>query len=185
MAPDPTLITDLGWELIGDLPPILRDDPDLRAVLHCHAKETERQEATLAEVRAQLVASTATSLGLPWWEALIRTTIDEGTLTDVQRRALISAYIQNLEEVLSRYGWKIALDTILGPGWGYQEYDPADPAVPANTIRVFVPFPVNTTLYAETARLIRRVTDAHIALELIDLTQLPLDFGILDTGGLG
>lgn len=186
MAPDPALITPLGWELISDLPPILRDDPEHRAVQHCHAKETARQEEALEEVRAQFIPTTATTLGLPWWERLVRITVEEGSLTEEQRRTLIIGYIQNLQFVLSRYGWKVALDGILGPGWSYAEHDPDDPGSPAaNTVRIFIPFPLSSTLYAETNRLIRKFTDAHIALELIAPDDLAMDFSLLDEGELG
>lgn len=186
MAPDPALITAKGWRMINDLPPIAREDPDTRAIIHCHAKETERQEEALTELVAQFMVSTATELGLPWWETLLRTTADPVGLTVPQRRAILEGYMLGLTAILSRYGWAVAVERILGPGWAYQEYDPADPGgPPANTIRLIVPFPPTSTIYQETRRLIRQFTDAHLALEMVSLVSFPLDAGLLDVNELG
>lgn len=172
----------LAVEHLNDLPPFLRDDPDIRAIVYCHAKEAERQEQRLDELLAELFPQSATEVGLPWWETLMRITVEPEGLTVEERRETVIAYLRKLRGEAGGEEWIANVTSLIGPTWSYVEHDPDDPtsSPPPYTVRVSVPFEPGVGEFAATERLIREITPAHLDIELVYSGGFLLDIGELD-----
>lgn len=178
----------LAVEHLNDLPPFLHADPDIRAVIYCHAKEAERQEATLRALQRELNPLTATEVGLPWWETLLRLTVDPPGWTVQQRRDTVIAYLRKSRSSPHGQDWVANITDLVGPSWTYSEHDPDDPAnSPAEyTVRVTLPWEPAAGEFIRTEALIRAKTPAHLDVELTyDTGGFPLDIGGLDVDALG
>lgn len=159
MAPSPAnfLACPRAVEMLEDLPPFLREDPDVRAVIYCFGREAERQELTLDVLLQQFFPQTATSLGLPWWETLTELTVAPMGAADEDRQATVVAFLRRLVSALGGLDWVDAVTTLVGSGWTYEE-------LPNYTIRINLPFPPDGDRYAQTERFIRGLTPAHLDL---------------------
>jgi hypothetical protein len=183
-VPDPALLTPMGQKWRGWLPVVLRDSPDHLAVVHAVAKETERLEAAIEQVRAQFVPQTADVL-LKVYEAQLGITIEPVGATLDERRMTVLAMLRKQASTPSGLDWQANVTRLVGAGWTYSEHDPADPSSPpAYTIEVRLPFPPSSTRYAQTERLIRDITPAHLDLIITYAGGFVLDQSQLDQEAL-
>lgn len=173
-------ITDLGWQMIEDLPPILRDDPDTQASLHCQAKEAERMDAAAREVAAGFNPLTATNLTLPIWERVMH--LPPGPPDEGLRRARVVARWRSLQGNPSGRSWIERLNERIGISWAYEEHIPGDAgSPPAQTLRITLPVQPGPNL-AEKERIFREETPSELALIfttgegfLLDLSQMDVE----------
>jgi hypothetical protein len=188
MAPRPDLLTPRGREFIAELPPFLRDDPQYRAVLHCMAREGERAEGVLEQLRQDLNPLTATDRGIAFFEGLLNIGSTAGQ--DIEaRRAIILGRMRALEGDPSGADWARRITARIGDvGWTYEEHTPGDAspgAVPPQTLRILLPFAANSPQFEVARRVFREETPAEIALVYISTGGFLLDSSLLDQDGFG
>lgn len=184
MAPLPELITPLGWEFINSLPPVLRDDPTYRAIMHCGAKECEHSEERIEYLRAQLNPLSANAAGLAWWERLLRLS---GSGTEEQRRIVASARLRALDGDPSGTSWQSRLsDRLGGIPWTYEEHDEVIlTSPPAQTLRFFLPYEPDSPAWDKALVIVRDETPSELDLEFQSLAGFTLDVDALDIDTLG
>jgi hypothetical protein len=167
-------ITDLGWELLDDLPPRVFEDPDIRAVVHCAAKESDRQRELAERVRDNLIPARLDLLGLPWWEYLFKLPAP-GAATEAQRRERVLTKTRQTSPRVSAKNFKADMDGMVGEGnWEYEEDWPA--------IRVFVPYKPGSEAFLLVENQIRNLTTfpAHLDVILENVEGFVLDESQLD-----
>lgn len=149
-------------EKLAELPPILRNDPDIRAVIYADAKEAERQVTTLDALRLEFFPQWATEVGLPWWEGLFRLPIAPAGVIVVKRRETVVGASRRLNRDMTGVDWQEAVTLILGTSsWSYVEHDPADPTTPpAYVIRIVLPLDPAAYDYPRAEALIRAQSPA-------------------------
>lgn len=183
MAPRADLLHPLAQEWLEEMPWQLRGDPDIQAVVHCYMREEERKRETLDTIRAQFTPQSATELGLPWWERLLKMTIAPAGYTVEQRRDAAVAALQRLRSRPRGLDQEAAISRLVGPGWTYQEHDPADVLSPApGHVRFTLPVAPDAELYARFRTLIRGVIEAHVAVETLFEGGFVLDQDAWDEG---
>jgi hypothetical protein len=170
-------------KLRDQLPPVLRDDPDIRAVLYCHAREADLLEAQVNVTRDLFFVSRANDQGLAWLERLLRITERPPETTLEERRALVSAGLQRLAAAPTGLDWVASVTKIVGPGWDYREHDPDSVAIdnpPEYTVRVILPFPPSGGAYARIERILREITPWHLDIQVTSSEGFFLDESQLD-----
>ncbi|HEX7088720.1 MAG TPA: putative phage tail protein [Longimicrobiales bacterium] len=186
MAPRPDLLHPLAKEWLDQLPHPLGTDPDIHAVIHCYMREEERKRTRIEEVRAQFSPLTATELGLPWWEKLLRLTVAPAGWTVEQRRDAVVASIRRLRVRMTGLDQEGAITRLIGPGWTYEEHDPAVPtSPPPGVVRFYLPTLPAGDLYERYERMIRGVIETHLDIETQFEGGFVLDEDLLDEGLLG
>lgn len=166
MAPRPDLLHPLAQEWLDEMPWPLPLDPDVRAVVHCYMREEERKRTKLDEIRAQFSPLTATELGLPWWERVLKITINPEGWTVEQRRDAVVAALRKLKARPTGLDQEEMITRLVGPGWTYAEHDPAVvTSPPPGVVRFFLPVPPDGDLYVRFRTLIRGVIEAHLGIE--------------------
>lgn len=169
-------MTDLGREMLGDLPGWLRDDPDTRAVVHCHAKETERQLAAAEAIRDDCIPLRASSRGLAWWERYFGMTIEPSGWSVEQRRTAVLARLRREPPVSSGLAWQEAVTDLIGGGWEYVEY-PSE-----HKITLVVSYPPGSEAFELVEQQVPRLPSwpAHLELEVVSVEGFVLDLSELD-----
>lgn len=179
MAPRPDLMTDLGWELLETLPPVLRGDPDMRAIIHCQAKEAERVEGAIEFVRAQANPLTAGDVGLMWWAALLR--VPSIGVPEAELRTAVINRIRAYEVDPAGAAWVTRVSKRIGTeAWSYEENEP-DP----QTIRVFLPYAPGSLAFQNARRAIEEETPSEQELVFVSSGGFILDQSQMDVEGLG
>lgn len=189
MAPTPELFAACtrAVSMLNDLPPVLREEPDIRAVIYADARETDRQEALLDALRAEFFPQTATpALGLPLFETLLRLTVAAPGLSQSQREAAVLGAFRKLRGRMTGAEWELGVSLLLGTNvWSYQEHVPGDASTPAAyVIRITVPFDPTTYDLNRARALIRQITSAHLDLEIVSSVGFPLGTGQLGVDAL-
>lgn len=175
-------------EHLNDLPWFLQRDPDIRGIVYCHAKEAERQEETLDALQRELNPLTATEVGLPWWETLLRLTVDPPGKTVQERRDIVVAFLRKSRSSPHGRDWVANVTDLVGTAWSYMEHDPDDPDDTPDeyTVRITLPWEPAAGEFIRTEALLRSITPAHLDVELTyDPGGFPLDIGELDVDVLG
>lgn len=186
MAPRADLVHPLAREWLAEMPYPFGEDPDVIAVVHCYMREEERKRTTIATLRLQFNPLTATALGLPWWERLLRLTVAPAGWSDVQRRDAIVAALRKLRARPRGVDQEAALTRLVGPGWTLEEYDPANPAgPPPGTVRVHLPVAPSSDLYARAERLLRGIIEAHLDIQMQFAGGMVWDQSLWDQEGWG
>lgn len=187
MAPRPDLLTDLGREFIAMLPPVLRDDPDYIAVMHCAAKEMERLRATAEQARAELNPQTAGDVGLAFWEALLRLPVRPSGLTVDDRRTRVIARYHSLDGDPSGVSMADRITQRIGGAlWSYEEHIPGDGASPAaQTLRIHLPWEPASPDWNNALVVIREEVPAELALSFVSDGGFRLDESQMDVEGMG
>lgn len=184
--PDPSVFTPLTLQMLGSLPPQLRDSVDYQAVQHALARELALLQSRIETVRAQFNPRTADGTLLKGWEALLRLTVEPVGQTVAQRRATVIAMLQRLRTSPAGSDWEAAVTRLLGAGWTYQEHVEGDATTPpAYTIRVKLPYPPSGNLYPLTLRLLRDITPAHLDIQLQYTGGMVWDESQWDQAGWG
>lgn len=185
MPPRPDLITPLGWRMLGSLPPILRDDPDYRALIHCSAREVERMRGRAEDVRAMGNPVTTTALGIPLWERLLRLPASFPTDPLEGRRVAVVNRWRALQSDPSTAAWVARVTQRLnGAPWTYDTPRSA-PGLPDYTIRVTLPFNAASGRFAAAILALREETPAEQELVYVSAEGFVLDQSRLDQEGLG
>lgn len=187
--PDPALLTERGRRIRDSWPPIVRDDPDYLGIAHACARELDLMETRVTFLRAQLNPATATADGLlSVWEHFVTGVSEPVGHDEASRRVLLLAGLLKLRVVFGGTDWQDAIERLVGPGYTYEEHDPADLASPpANTIRITLPYSAISFMFGYAQAFIRAATPAHIdilfaAADGFVLDSSPLD--LTDFGGL-
>lgn len=177
-------LSALAREWIEGLPPILRDSRHYQAVIQSLAKECERADAAIETVRRQFNPARADVL-LSAWEQITRQPIEPSSLTLAERRVAVIAHLRKMLTIGEGSEWVLQVAALVGPGWSYEEHNPANPASPApNVLRIQLPWPPTNSRYAEAQRQIREITPAHLQLEygapagsgfVLDVSELDVD----------
>jgi hypothetical protein len=176
----------LTMELLEDLPPVLREDPDMQAIIYCQAKEHERLQQTMDRVAANLFPQTADELGMPWWEALLGLPVEPVGQTLAQRRETVMVYLSALRASGTGRWWVDTVSRLVGPGFEYEEHIAGDGgSPPAYTIRITLPFPPEGDRFRLLEGLLQQITDAHIDLVLSSTEGFHLDQSQLDQEPFG
>lgn len=179
--PDPSLLTPLGQQMLGSLPPILRNSIDYMAVIHAYAREIALLESSIEQVRRQFDPAQADIL-LNAHEAELKLPVGGNGATIAQRRALVLGRLVKLVSSGSGRDWESAVTGIVGSaGWSYLEHDPGNPSSPPDgQIQVTLPFASGTAQFAAAQTQIRDITDAHMQLAFVSTTTFQLDQSQLD-----
>ena len=168
-------------DFLRQYPPTLREEPEVRALAMCMSREGARFDQALTLVRAELLAITATGVGLAAWEQTAGFAAGEGLLTPAQRSERLVAGLQASVGQGRGEDWERSLIAELGPGTDYAEHDPADSGSPDPwVVRIFVLVPPNDAAYEQIRRRVRRFTRSTIGLEIVYARSLRLDVGELD-----
>lgn len=184
MAPHPSAITALGWEMLESIPPFLRDDPDVVAVIHCQAREAERLEGAIEELRRQLNPLTATDRGLRFMEMLLRLPASGESIQ--VRRNRVKLRLAALEADPSGRDWIARLSARIGSGWAYEEHVPGDVTSPAaQTLRIRLPYAANSPQWDAALLATREETPAELGLVFISSGGFILDQSQMDVEGMG
>lgn len=176
-------MSPLGAEMLADLPPVLREDPDIQAVLHVRGREAERSRALVGRIRGNFFPQTADEMGLPWHEALLGLAIEPLNKTVAERRTEVLAIYR------SRHGgsgesWERLLQE-LGITY-HEEHVPGDPeGPPAYTVRVYVPFPSESNDYTRLHSRLRAALPANTELLLVSTAAFILDYSRMDIDDFG
>lgn len=178
--PAEAVLSPLGVEWRSWLPTALRDSPDHLAVLHSVAREVERLEGAVEQVRAQFFPQTADVL-LKVYEAQLGITVEPVGQTLADRRATVMAMLRKQRATPAGTDWQENVTRLVGTGWSYQEHDPANAASPPPyTVRVQLPFEPASSNYAQVERLLRDITPAHLDLVVTYSGGFQLDRSQLD-----
>jgi hypothetical protein len=174
-----------GLAMLSELPPKLRSSYDYQAVIHAYAREVDLLEASIEQVRAQFVPSSADIL-LGAWESLVKLPLGGNGASISQRQANVVNRIQRLLGQAEGIQWIQTLNGILGPGWSYEEHNPVDGGSPAvNVIRVSVPFASGTPFFDTAEVQVRIATAGHLGLEFLSTAGFILDESELDQTEFG
>lgn len=184
-----SLMTPLGLSWLEGLPPAVASDPDIRAVLHCYAKETELIDAKMDWIIDQFFPTRAAATGIGMWEAHFNLQIAPPSQTLAQRRSLVLSYYRSILNAGSGADWEAAVTQLVGPSWSYDEHDPDDATltatVPDYSLRVLLPFPAGTPDYERARALVAALLPANQHLILGASAGFFLDQGLLDADVLG
>lgn len=185
--PDPTLLANqaTAQRLLGMLPWFVQSDPNYQAAAYAAARELDRLEGMLEQVRAQFNPATADIL-LPAWQATVGTTISPAGVDLATQQQNVIALLRKTKTSDSGSQWEADMTAFLGPGWSYQEHNPSDPSSPApGTIVVTVPFPPSSSDYLAVQAYIEATLDANLQVLLqysggFLLDQSPMDISTLN-----
>lgn len=181
MAPTPVLFAAnaRAVRMLGDLPPWVRGDPDIRAVIYCQAKEMDRAEAELDHLTDQFFPTRADTMGLPWWEALTRVAASIGQPVE-SRRAVVLSSLARLIASPSGSRWEETVTALIGTDYTYVENTPG-----SYQLRITVPFPPTSGSFAALNSLLDVISPAHIDVVLQFVAGFLVDDSQLDQEGLG
>jgi hypothetical protein len=149
--PAESALTDLGRELLADLPGNLQSTPEYRALCHVWAKESERLEGYGARIRDNAITTRVDEWGLPWWEAYY--SLSGAGTVDERKAAVQAAASAEVGGDPSGLRWKQDLIDRLGLGWSYEEDGPG-------TIRITVPWVPGSDAFNRAEVVARRFTPA-------------------------
>lgn len=174
--PDFAAITPLGHEMLGEIPPWMREDPDTQAVIHCYAKETERQLEMARQIRDDCIPLIASSRGLAWWEQYYGMTIEPVGQTVEQRRSAVLARIKKEPPLGSALSWQGMVTALIGEGWTHEEF-------PGEKIRLIVPYPPASEVFEIVVSQVPLLPSwpAHLELETVSAEGFVLDLSDLDS----
>lgn len=170
-------------EMLDGIPTVLRPAPEFESVQHVLGREFERFEARMAVVQAQFFPQTATEMGLPIWESLLRITPADSS-TQAQRRENVIARLRQTSAGGAE--WEAGLTALIGPSWTYLEHDPGDDETPdPYTVRVVVPFAPGSDTFVSIERRLREITPANTDLVILSVEGFLLDLSELDQEAFG
>lgn len=178
MAPRADLLTDGARAILDDMPPVLIEEPDIRAVAQVWARESERMTEKAELVRRQFFVSTADEL-LGIWETQLGITVREGSPRDEREIYLLGA-LEAITSAGEGHDWEVFVIALAGAA-AYQEHDPDDPdGPPPYTVWVLMPFAPSSDRFAMAERLIRRQTPANTDIVITSVDGFRLDESQMD-----
>jgi len=179
-VPLESLLTPLGRQILGELPPFVRQDPDHMAVAHAYAKEIERAEEAINTMRMQSVPSEATIL-LKLWEITVGAEVEPAGISTEDRQKIVTAFLRALAANPTGIHWEVVIRFLAGSGWLYIDHIKGDSGTPEpNEVHVILPFATASFWFGTLKRLIERLTPAHIKLNITATEGFLLDESKLD-----
>ncbi|MGH2939839.1 MAG: putative phage tail protein [Solirubrobacterales bacterium] len=169
-------LTPLGERMLRRLPGWFQDDPDVRAVIHCKAKEKERQLAMAAQIRDDCIPLRASSRGLEWFEMYYELPVNPPGYTVEQRRTIILGHVKRDPPISSGRSWQEEVTALVGGGWTYEEHSAEF------KVSIKVPFPPGSDPFEILRIRIPRLPSwpCHLELELSSTEGFILDHSQLD-----
>lgn len=136
----PAVLSDKTLEMLEDLPPFEQGSKDIQAAVDVIARELDRVNAAMLNVRANFWPQLgADFLGI--WEYILGLSVNPPDKTLDQRRTSVLAFLQKLKGSGSGLDWQANVDYLIGTGWAYEEHIPGDGASPAaNVVKITLPF---------------------------------------------
>jgi hypothetical protein len=181
-------VSDRANGLLGLLgPPILRQNPTIRAIQQAAASELLLLDAAMLQLLADCIPETSNDLRA--FEEVLGLTVAP-PISIAQRRTLVEAYLQRILSLGSGLEWEQKITALIGSSWHYAEHDPASPVVagvnpPPNVLYVWLPYDGSgSTTASSVLKLIRSVTPANLAISVFYDGNFILDDSPLDGAGL-
>lgn len=177
--PSDDVLTDLGLDLLADLPSWARPAPEFRAIAHAQANESERIRAAAVSVRNNLIPARADELGLPWWETMLKLPVaPAGDSVDIRRARVLGALGRAIGDKPLGLTWEANVTALIGGGWTYEEQ------TAPNTTTVTIPYPPDSAVYLGFGAAIRPFSPAHVAFVVASSEAFALDDSLLDTDAM-
>lgn len=169
--------------MLDSLPTVLRPAPEFESVQHVLGREFDRFESQMGAVQAQFFPQSATEMGLPVWESLLRITPPAGA-TQASRRENVIALLR--QSSAGGVEWEAGVTALAGPSWAYLEHEPGDAASPdPYTVRVVVPFAPGSDTFLALERRLREITPANTDLVVVSVEGFLLDLSEMDQEAFG
>ena len=133
-------LTDLGLQMLAEMPPVLRGSYDYQACVHALSREIALLETSIEQVRSQFNPATADVL-LGAWETQTRLPVGGlGQTLEQRQAAVLVALRQTLGSGMGSE-WEQRVEDLTGSPPVYEEHIPGDPtSPPPNTLRITLPF---------------------------------------------
>ena len=152
-------LSPLAVEWLELLPPVLRGDPWIQAILQAHAKEMQRLIQRAADVAAGFVPTMANEYTLAIWESLLGLPVNPPN-TDVEtRRGLVVSRL--LRGDGSGAQWERAMSGATNRSYRYSEYGAGYPGINWYTLGIRTALPPGVTIEGLTAY-VRKITPANL-----------------------
>ena len=113
-------------------------DPSIQAVIDCHARESDRLEALMVEVRDNAIPVRVTALGIAWHEWRLKLPVDPALSLNQRRDRILARY--GGRELVAGTSWQADVNALIGGlgAWRYEEDSENF------LITIFVPWPPGT-----------------------------------------
>lgn len=152
----------LAERMVGYLPPWYAADDLFCRIQNALAKELQRAEDVLAEIRNQMLPQNADDtygiLGM--WEALYGVPVEPPGVSLEQRRSIVIAQARK-RSISSGLDWEEAVTEALGTNeWSYEE------GIGDYVITVRIPYAPGGYTSGQVLGLLRAITSAHIILNI-------------------
>lgn len=157
MARPPLRPLTLEW--LAMLPPVLQEDPWIKAILNAEALEMERLIGMAEEVGTGLVPTLANEVTLPLWEALFGLPVNPPDTSEEIRVSLVLSRMIRGDG--SGAQWEAAMARASGDSYSYTEHDSGDPAAPFYTLAISAALPAGMTAQA-LREYVRGITPANL-----------------------
>jgi uncharacterized protein YmfQ (DUF2313 family) len=115
--------TDRLRSMLRQLPPFMRGDIDVRAILRVAGNEIDLFEAKMAEMIANFTPQNA-DIYLMFWEHLFRIPVESPSKTLEQRRQTVVAYLRRLSQGGPGFNWVARVIDLIGFDWQYVVNNP-------------------------------------------------------------
>lgn len=133
-------LTAAGRIYLNMIPPFLRNDPTMVAILEAGGRQLAALEAAVESIKDEIFPQTATRL-LAMDELWLDLTVEPAGMTVEQRRQIVFAFMMRIMSSGTGAEWEENMSAYFGGDWRYEEHDPDDPgSPPAFTVNVFIPF---------------------------------------------
>lgn len=159
--PTQRVYSNLYFEMLEDLPPFLRDDPDIQASLLVQANELTRIQDRLDAIIAQFWPQSATNQ-MPIWEKTLGLAADD-QLTIEQRQQRALAFIAQAASSSSGASWEQNVTALVGENW---DYNTSFSGPTARTVIVTIPFASGSSQAAYLRKLLRIIVPANMDIEV-------------------
>jgi hypothetical protein len=169
----PRVLTEDAEEKLRELPGWAQNAPEHKALCQVYANEGARQREFAQRVRDGMIPVQANDLTLPWFETMLRLTVNPPGLTEAERRDLVIARLLQAPSDPSGLTWEDRITSFLGPSWSYVEEEPL-------TIRATVPWQPGSSQFALAKRILRKEIPAAWELIVQSAEGFILDLSELD-----
>lgn len=151
------VLSERALVMLGDLPPFLRDDPNVQASLQAIADEYDRVQALAEEIRRTRFPQLADDANgfLSQWEWVLGLPVAP-SLSVEQRQSIVLAHLRKRHASAGK-DWETAVQDAFG-GTPFAYTEGPEPY----TIHVVIPFGGTTLSAGRAEALLREITPAHL-----------------------